>query len=139
MEDQKPPIRNWRTPSTYSTSKTIPGQSLIPAELLKRHLAGTLPDIDKSSKYEYHYDENGEQIGEPLPIEMHELHKLALALRKKQFEEENVRRAERAKKYRDQLIEEYKAEQAKSATANFPEESKKGEGKAMGSTSPDPL
>lgn len=103
--------RNWREPTIYSTSKTVPGQSLIPADLLKRHLAGTMPDIDLSQKYEYHYDENGEQIGEPLPIEMHELHKLALKMRKAQEENANIQRAEKAKKFRDSLIEEYKREQ----------------------------
>lgn len=95
-------------PTVYGPSKTIPGQSLYPADLLKRHLAGTLPDIDLSKKYEYHYDENGEQIAEPLPLEMFELHKLAVALRKRQFEEATEHRKQQAIKQREQIIEEYK-------------------------------
>lgn len=107
-----PKKRNWREPTVYSTSRTIPGQSLLPSELLKRHLAGTLPDIDLSQRYEYHYDENGAQIGEAFPIEMHELHKLALRVRKEREEEINKMRAEKAKKFRDDLIEQYKKEQS---------------------------
>lgn len=95
-------------PTRYSASRTIPGQSLKPADLLKRHLAGTLPDIDHSQKYEYHYDENGEQIAVPLPLEMHELHKLAVALRKRQYEEAIEQRKQRAVQERDKLIAEYK-------------------------------
>lgn len=88
---------------------TIPGQSLKPSELLKRHLAGTLPPIDHSGKYEYHYDENGEQIAEPMPLEMHEMYTLAVAIRKRQFEEATKRREEEAKAFRQQIIDEYKA------------------------------
>lgn len=96
-------------PSTkYSHSRTVPGQSLVPSDLLKRHLAGTLPDIDHSSMYEYHYDEDGVQVAEPLPIEFHEFHKMALQLRKRQIEEANRLRAVQAKKFRDEVIEEYK-------------------------------
>lgn len=101
--------RDWRNPTSYGPSKTIPGQSLYPADLLKRHLAGTLPDIDHSQKYEYHYDENGEQIAEPLPLEMFELHNLAVALRKKQFEAATKHRAAQAQKERDSIIEQYKS------------------------------
>lgn len=101
--------RNWRDTLEYSESKTIPGQSLIPAELLKRHLAGTLPEIDQTSMNEYHYDENGEQIGEPLPVEMHELHKLAVAIRKRQFEEATEHRRKEAEKFKQRIIDEYKS------------------------------
>lgn len=101
--------RNWRDNVEYSESKTIPGQSLIPAELLKRHLAGTLPEIDQTSMNEYHYDENGEQIGEPLPVEMHELHKLAVAIRKRQFEEATEHRRKEAEKFKQRIIDEYKS------------------------------
>lgn len=101
--------RNWRDSVEYSESKTIPGQSLIPAELLKRHLAGTLPEIDQTSMNEYHYDENGEQIGEPLPVEMHELHKLAVAIRKRQFEEATEHRRKEAEKFKQRIIDEYKS------------------------------
>lgn len=89
-------------------SKTIPGQSLYPSDLMKRHLAGTLPDIDLSSKYEYHYDEEGNKISDRLPIEMHELHALAVALRKKQFEAATEHRKQLALKEREQIIEEWK-------------------------------
>lgn len=95
-------------PTKYSTSRTIPGQALRPADLLKRHLAGTLPDIDQSQKYEYHYNEDGEQIAVPLPLEMHELHNLAVALRKRQYEENLKAMQNKAKADRDKLIEEYK-------------------------------
>lgn len=98
--------------ASQEPSKTIPGQSLIPSDLLKRHLAGTLPDIDQSQRYEYHVDENGEQVSEPLPLEMHEFHKLAVALRKRQFEEATKYRAEQAQKERDKIIADYIASQA---------------------------
>lgn len=104
--------RDWRKKTQYSHSRTIPGQSLIPAELLKRHLAGTLPDIDLSTKYEYHYDEEGNQINEPLPLEMHQLHTLAVALRQRQFEAATEHRKKQAEKERAQIIKEYLASQA---------------------------
>lgn len=110
-------IKRRRTPpatkTRYGSSKTIPGQSLIPSELLKRHLAGTLPDIDHSKRYEYHFDEEGNRLSHPLPLEMHEVHKLAVVLRKKQYDEALKQRQEAAAKYRDKIIEEFKAEQAK--------------------------
>lgn len=93
---------------SYGPSKTIPGQSLYPADLMKRHLAGTLPPIDLSGKYEYHYDEQGNPIGQPLPLEMHKLHELAVALRKKQFEAATEARKAQALKDREKVIEEYK-------------------------------
>lgn len=101
------PVRNWRKPTVYPSSKTIPGQSLRPGELLKRHQAGTLPDIDLSSKYEYHYDENGKQVSVPLPIEMHELHKYALKYRKRQEELVIEKRKADAEAQRKKIIEEY--------------------------------
>lgn len=91
----------------YLASQTIPGQSLLPSELLKRHLAGTLPPIDQSRKYEYHYDENGEQIGEPMPLDYAELHNLAVALRKRQFEEATKRMKAKREKDREKIIAEY--------------------------------
>lgn len=91
----------------FSASRTIPGQSLYPADLMKRHLAGTLPPIDLSGKYEYHYDENGEQIAEPLPLEMYELHALAVALREKQYEAAIEHRKQKALRERDAIIAEY--------------------------------
>lgn len=94
--------------STASTeSRTIPGQSLVPSELLKRHLAGTLPPIDQSKKYEYHYDEEGNQIGEPLPVDYQELHNLAVAIRKRQFEEATKARKAKAEKERAKIIADY--------------------------------
>lgn len=104
--------RDWRKPTKFGKSKTIPGQSLIPADLMKRHLAGTLPDIDQSAKYEYHYDEDGNQIGEPIPLEMHELHKMAVVIRKRQYEEQLKAKEEQAKRFRQQVIDEYVKEQA---------------------------
>lgn len=100
-----------KKPTVYGPSKTIPGQSLYPADLMKRHLAGTLPPIDLSSKYEHHYDEEGKQISEPLPTEMYELHALAVALRKKQFEAATEHRKQQAEKQRLEIIEEYKKSQ----------------------------
>lgn len=104
-----PPV----TTIKYSTSKTIPGQSLLPSDLLKRHLAGTLPDIDHSKKYEYHFDENGNRLSQPLPLEMHEVHKLAVVLRKRQHEEQLKQREKNAEAFRNKIIDEFKAEQAK--------------------------
>lgn len=96
----------------YPPSKTIPGQSLYPSDLLKRHLAGTLPPIDLSAKYEHHYDEQGNKISEPLPTEMYELHTLAVTLRKKQYEAAQEHRKQQALKDRDAIIEEYRKQQA---------------------------
>lgn len=95
----------------YGPSKTIPGQSLYPSDLMKRHLAGTLPPIDLSSRYEHHYDEEGNQISQPLPTEMYELHALAVALRKKQFEAATEHRKQEAIKHRDYIISEYQKQQ----------------------------
>lgn len=97
---------SWYKPTVYGESRTIPGQGLKPSELLKRHLAGTLPDIS-STKFEYHYDEEGNQIGAPLPLEMHEFHKLAVTIRKRQFEEATRLKAEATQKFKDQVIAEY--------------------------------
>lgn len=95
------------TPTTFGASKTIPGQALIPADLLKRHLAGTLPDIDLSKRYEFHYDENGKQISEPLPLELHELHKLSVAIRQKQYEAALEHKKKMADKHKEDIIAEY--------------------------------
>lgn len=91
----------------FGPSKCIPGQSLYPADLMKRHLAGTLPPIDLSSKYEYHYDEDGNKIADRLPTEMYELHALAVALRKKQYEAAIEHRKQQAIKERERIIAEY--------------------------------
>lgn len=95
-------------PQVYQESRTIEGQSLRPTEMMKRHLAGTLPDIDRSQQYEYHYDENGEQVGEPLPLEYIELHRLAVALRRREFEEATKERERQSLALRDKIIQEYK-------------------------------
>lgn len=91
----------------FPASMTIPGQSLYPSDLMKRHLAGTLPPIDLSAKYEHHYDENGEEIAKPMPTEYYELHNLAVALRKKQFEAATEHRKQQAEKERKQIIDDY--------------------------------
>lgn len=96
-----------RIETTFGPSQTIPGQSLKPSELLKRHLAGTLPDIDLSQKYEYHFDEEGKQVAEPLPLEMHEVHKLSVAIRQRQYEEALEQRRKQAEKHKEEIIAEY--------------------------------
>lgn len=96
----------------YSQSRTIPGQSLYPADLLRRHLAGTLPDIDRSKAYEFHYDAEGNQIAEPLALEYHELQELAVVLRRRQYEEAIEKRKADAAKFRDKIISDYVASQA---------------------------
>lgn len=103
-------------PTKFGPSMTIPGQSLKPADLLRRHLAGTLPPIDLSKRYEYHYDEQGNQVAEPLPLELHEVHRLSVAIRKRQFEEAVEARKLAAQKHKQEIIEEYerlKSEEAK--------------------------
>lgn len=63
-----------------SPSKTVPGQSLKPAEVIERHLAGTLPDIAKEPMFTH--DEEGNQISEDLSkLELHELFDLGKQLR----------------------------------------------------------
>lgn len=113
--------RSQSTPKQkHEESLVIPGQALRPSELLKRHLAGTLPPIDLSGKYEYHYDENGKQVGEPLPLELHTLHQLSVALRKRQYEEALIEKKKQAEKHRDDIISEYlKNEEAKRAAAEL--------------------
>lgn len=91
----------------YGSSLTIPGQALRPAELLRRHLSGTLPPIDLTKRYEYHYDEQGNQVAEPLPLELHEVHKLSVAIRQRQYEEALERRKQAAEKHKEQIISEY--------------------------------
>lgn len=95
------------TPTKFGPSKTIPGQSLKPSELLKRHLAGTLPPIDLSKRYEHHFDEEGKQIAEPLPLEMHEVHKLSVAIRQRQYEEALEHRKKQLEKHKENIIAEY--------------------------------
>lgn len=104
--------RKQSTPVKYSASTTIPGQTLKPAELLKRHLAGTLPPIDLSNKYEYHYDTTGKQVAEPLPLELHEMHKLSVAIRQRQFEEATELRKKQAEKHKADIIADYEKQQA---------------------------
>lgn len=94
-------------PTAYGPSQTIPGQSLKPSELLKRHLAGTLPDIDLSQKYEYHYDDQGKKVSEPLPLELHEVHKLSVAIRQRQYEEALEQRKQQAEKHKEAIIAEH--------------------------------
>lgn len=96
----------------YGASKVIPGQALKPSELLKRHLAGTLPPIDLSKKYEYHYDEEGKQVAAPLPLELHEVYKLSLAIRKRRYEESLEARKKQAERHKQEIIEEYEKQQA---------------------------
>lgn len=98
-------------PTVFTSSVTIPGQALRPAELLKRHLAGTLPPVDLSKRYEYHFDQDGKQVAEPLPLEVHELHKLSVAIRKRQYEEALEARKLSAEKHKQQIIEEYEKSQ----------------------------
>lgn len=112
-------------PTVYGPSKTIPGQALVPAELMKRHLAGTLPPIDLSRSYEYHYDEQGNKIADRLPNEVHELHELAVALRKKQFEAATEHRKQEAEKERIRVIEEYEKQKALNVPIPDVEEPKK--------------
>lgn len=95
----------------FTMSRTIPGQSLRPAELMKRHLAGTIPPIDLSNRYEYHFDEKGNQVAEPLPLELHEVHRLSVAIRKKQYEEALEQRKKQAEKHKQEIIAAYKREQ----------------------------
>lgn len=96
-----------RITTDYGPSQTIPGQSLTPGEVLKRHLAGTLPPIDHAAKYEYHFNEDGEQVAVPVPLELHEIHKLSLELRKRQWEEAIESRREAAEKHKQDIIDEY--------------------------------
>lgn len=113
-----------RTPegmNGWGRSQTIPGQSLIPSELLERHLAGTLPEIDMSDNYEYHVDEEGNQIGEPMPLDYITLETLAAEHRAKQREAAIEFRKQEAKELRDKIIEEYKKSQQPSQEPNLPE------------------
>lgn len=94
---------------TFSRSRTVPGQNLTPADLLRRHLAGTLPDIDHTRRNEYHYDENGEQISYPMPMEYHEIQALAVEAKKRAFEADIEKRKQQAQKFRDKIIADYQA------------------------------
>lgn len=109
-------------PTFYSESKTIPGQSLVPAELLKRHLAGTLPDIQHVPRYTH--DEYGNQIDEDLSkLELHELAELAdrakLEVKRRQEEQHE----KNSKDSRQRIIDEYlKEEREKQKTALLPDD-----------------
>lgn len=99
-------------PTLYGVSKTKPGQALIPAELLKRHLAGTLPDIQHTPQFTH--DENGQQISEDLSgLELHELHDLSMRL----HSEFKKREAELAVKHSEKLREDIINQYIKSQTA----------------------
>lgn len=91
----------------YGPSQAIAGQALRPAELLKRHLAGTLPAIDLSSKYEFYFDENGKRVGEPLPIELHEVHRLSVAIREEQYKLALEHRQKKLDEHKQRIIDEY--------------------------------
>lgn len=106
-----------RTTTTYGPSQTIPGQSLRPAELLKRHLAGTLPPIDHAAKYEYHFDENGQQIAVPIPLELHEIHKLSLAIREQQWKQATEARKLAAEKHKQEIIDAYEKQKSEASKA----------------------
>lgn len=96
-------------PIKYSKSKTIPGQALIPAELLKRHLAGTLPDIQKNPQFTH--DEEGKPTGEVdlSRMELHELHELAQQVKSEFIEREKELAKQEADDYKKKVIEEYQA------------------------------
>lgn len=100
-------------PSRKLPSRTIPGQSLLPAELLKRHLAGTLPDIQMNPHYTH--DEDGNQIEENLSgLELHELHDLAEKVRGELRERQMELDKKEKEDYENSVIERYKAaEEAK--------------------------
>lgn len=103
------PYINWRerADNQFGPSLTIPGQSLIPSELMKRHLSGTAGDIDLSSMYEYHFNEEGEQIGEPMPVDLYEFHALALKVKNDQIEAGEIQRQIDAENLKQQIIAEY--------------------------------
>lgn len=113
------------TPTTYGISKTIPGQALKPSELLKRHLAGTLPEIDLSSRYEYHFDEDGKQVAEPLPLELHEVHRLSVALREEEWKRSLEQRKAQADKHKQDIIDAYVKEQEAKGVIFKPKEGDK--------------
>lgn len=87
-------------------SKTIPGQSLQPADVLKRHLAGTLPDIGKTPQYTH--DSDGKQISEDLSsLELHELHDLSQLITREYRERAKQVKEETEEANRKTLIAEY--------------------------------
>lgn len=91
-----------------SKSQTVPGQSLVPAELLKRHLAGTLPDIAKTPRYTY--NEHGQQISEDLSqLELHELHDLTQNLISEYRDREKELADQADKDYQAKIIADHKA------------------------------
>lgn len=94
------------TPTKYSPSKTKPGQALIPSELLKRHLAGTLPDIQKIPLFTH--DENGQQISEDLShLELHELHNLTVAMKSEIRKRQQKLDEEAEENYKKKIIDEH--------------------------------
>lgn len=100
-------------PTVYGRSQTKQGQALVPAELLKRHLAGTLPDIAKNP--EYTHDEHGVQISENLShMELHELHDLAKRMREEYDKRTAELKEQTSAEYRQQIIDEYKKSHADS-------------------------
>lgn len=110
-------MRKIRKDPAYNAgvSLTKPGQSLIPAELLKRHLAGTLPPIAKVPQYTH--NEMGKQFQEDLScLELHELHDLYHKMKREIHERANAERIENAKNSRQSVIDDYLKKQAASAT-----------------------
>lgn len=108
-------------------SRTIPGQSLIPAELLKRHLAGTLPDIAMGARYTH--DEDGNQVDENLQhMELHELKDLAERVREAVRERNEEIRAKNQSAYDDEVIARYKASLETAIDGSNPPGNKPGEG-----------
>lgn len=101
---------------------TKPGQALIPAELLKRHLAGTLPDIDHSPTARFTYDEDGNQVDEDLSrMELHELYELAEKVRGAVKERQDELAEEKKKAYDEHIRSEYVKElAAKQASSGLP-------------------
>lgn len=112
------PVKVW------PPSKTKPGQALIPAELLQRHLAGTLPDIQHNPKFTH--DENGQVIGEDLSkYELHELFDLTARARRELAEREAKLARDSDDKYRQKIIEDYeKSKPPKSTTEDTGTEGK---------------
>jgi len=98
-------------PIKYSPSLTIPGQALLPAELLKRHLAGTLPDIQKTPQFTH--DEYGQPTGEQdlSHMELHELHDLAAKVKLEFIEREKELAKQESEDYRKSVIQQYLAQQ----------------------------
>lgn len=97
----------YEEPKKYRPSKTIPGQALIPAELLKRHLAGTLPDLQKNPQFTH--DDEGRPTGEQdlSRLELHELHELAQQVKSEFIEREKELAKQESENYRKSVIDDY--------------------------------